>query len=231
MHVRTDWEVRVTLEQLLAKMAPSGRPPGPRLVRLSEEAIASGAGLIDPKSISGDFEVSRVESGHVSLKSGVVFRSLHLSRLLDGAERVVIDVRTIGPRLEQAVSELENDKDMARAFVLSTYGSIAVGNLGRETYNWLAREFPRSMATVSMAPGQLDWDVSEQALVFQLLSPGKIGITLTNGMMMVPLKSSSSLFGLGDPARVKRGAPACEKCPRRDTCDFKKEAQDIHKAN
>ncbi len=221
----TDWTVPVTLDRLLGRLEPGRRLPSPRVRAVGEKAMEIGASLLDPKSVHGDYAVESVSGRVVRLEGGFSFHSDHLARLVRDADRLVVMCRTIGPAVETTVSSLLDD-DPALAYALDVYGTIAQTELGRVMYQRLSGRFPGWRATVPLAPGQLDWSVQDQAVVFELLSPERIGVTLSPSYMMTPVKSTTGVFGVGHPARLERGTSPCEICPRRDTCDFHRESRE-----
>lgn len=120
MEVREDWDIHVTVDEMVRRLSP-GRSPNETMIKVYEEAIDLGARLVQPKSIHGDFAIERIENGRVLLENGLSFSSAHLGRLLAGADRVVVMCRTIGPSLEKAVASLQEQGDVLSAFVLDNY--------------------------------------------------------------------------------------------------------------
>ncbi|MGE5485317.1 MAG: hypothetical protein ACM3X4_09895 [Ignavibacteriales bacterium] len=225
MDIRMDWDLRITVDDLKKKAACS--PDNTRMLRVYDEIVELGSKLAKPASVTECFEIARVEEGRVVLEDGSSFNSLHLSTLLEGADRIVLMCGTIGPALEETAASLSAEGDTLRAYLLDTYGSVAVNSLFRKMYQSARNEFPGLGATVTMSPGQLDWDVKEQDTLFRLLSPGKIGVTLTPSSMMKPIKSATDAFGIGDPSRVRRGHFACESCTRRNVCAYRSQDDEL----
>ena len=79
----------------------------------------------------------------------------------------------------------------------------------------------RRLALISVA----DWPLEEQRQLFAVLNCAKrIGLTLTDGLMMAPSKSVTAIIGLSeDAACVQNKCMTCSNinCPYRDT-DIKK---------
>jgi hypothetical protein len=66
--------------------------------------------------------------------------------------------------------------------------------------------------TARMSPGSLpDWPVQEQRVLFELLgdTTASIGVTLSESMLMMPIKSVSGIFFHND-----EGFASCRLCPR-----------------
>ena len=65
----------------------------------------------------------------------------------------------------------------------------------------------------------IGWSVEEgQRQLFDLLDASAIGVELTEGDIMLPLKSLSMVIGLGGDLGVK--GRTCDYCTMRDVCRF-----------
>jgi hypothetical protein len=70
----------------------------------------------------------------------------------------------------------------------------------------------------SMSPGSLqDWPLEQQEQIFRLLQGGadRIGVRLTESMLMVPIKSLSGLFFSSETTFVSCQLCSRADCPRR----------------
>lgn len=214
--------VSVTEEMVIKS---SGGSYNKKLAIYLPDVLALGENLLEPKGIYDVFPVTRVEKERVLLENGQIFNSEHLCKLLNGVEEIIVMCCTIGPALESKVKELNKKGDIIRSFLLDMYGATAVGALLQNLYQQISENYKGYGITVHMEPGQLDWNISEQQIVFKLIFPETIGVSLNDNYMMTPLKSTTGVFGVGDPEKVKRGGFACEVCPRRDNCTFRHDAE------
>ena len=219
MDISTEWDIDITSEHLREKAGYN--PANTRMRKIYEETVVIGSRLAKPASIQGNRAIHRIDEGRVHLEGGLSFNSLHLSALLEGADHIVVMCGTIGPALEEAAVSLNAEGDILGAYLLDTYGSIAVNFLLQGMYERAMSEFPGLSATPTMSPGQLDWDVGEQDTLFELIDPRRIGVTLLPSSMMKPVKSATGVFGIGEPSRVRRGRLVCELCHRRDACAYR----------
>jgi cobalamin-dependent methionine synthase I len=60
------------------------------------------------------------------------------------------------------------------------------------------------------SPGYCDWDITEQKKLFGLLPAVFCGISLTESMLMKPIKSISGIIGIGKEVSFKRYS--CNYC-------------------
>jgi hypothetical protein len=130
------------------------------------------------------------------------------------AERAVVFACTIGPCLGERSRESSERGEAFEAYALDAIASQAAENAA-EALQRLAEERAARRdlgATERYSPGYCGWPVSEQRTLFGLLPAGACGIALTESSMMVPEKSVSGFFGIGQGLR--RSAYGCGDCDR-----------------
>ncbi len=76
-------------------------------------------------------------------------------------------------------------------------------------------------ATLPMAPGQLDRQLTDQEKVVSLLLSDSPGITLTEGSVLQPKKSATCVFGIRKQDQIRCYISSCQRCPGRRSCDFR----------
>lgn len=219
-------EVIVTEEMLIKR---TGGRSNETMEQYLPGIMSFGESLLEPKTVYDVFTIDKIEEKKLYLENGEVFQSEYLCKLLTGADKLMVMCCTIGPALERKVKELSNDGDLLKQYLLDVYGATAAGTLMRSLYERKVKDYTDKGygVTVHLEPGQLDWNVRDQQVVFRLLSPEKIGVTLNDGNMMTPVKSTTGVFGIGDVEKVKEGKIACKVCPKRDTCPYRHEAEEL----
>jgi len=66
--------------------------------------------------------------------------------------------------------------------------------------------------TPRISPGDGDWTLQEQRVVFALLPGDRIGVTLTEKCMMQPRKSLSFAIGIGEGFTIEKSMGRCRHC-------------------
>lgn len=134
----------------------------------------------------------------VILDCGMEFCSKDLARHLKGCRQVLIMAATLGIKTDNAVRRL-------------TLGSVAEGAAAQAVAAALIESYCDELQEKTdtgelkqrprFSPGYGDWPLEEQKKIFRLLDCGKnIGLTLTEGMVMVPTKSVTAVIGLAEDA-------------------------------
>jgi uncharacterized membrane protein YgdD (TMEM256/DUF423 family) len=165
---------------------------GRRRIRASflhdaEEAIALGETLWKPQAAYDWFDVHAVTGNEVRVSTPSqpeVLATLRVGPkvdLLQGAQRVLVSVGTIGSALEQRVHELQAAGEGLRSYMLDSAGVVALGAVS-EAIRCLAEE----TATVkewgvspALSPGSLvGWALVGQRELCALLPLDSIGVRL-----------------------------------------------------
>lgn len=225
MEIKTDWDINVTADMMIKRMGGSRK--GQKLLNKRLDILDLGKELLEPCTIYGIFSVKSIEEEIVKLENGLSFKSEHLAKLLHGTDQVVVMARTIGHVLEEKARYLTDQGDLFTAYLLDIYGNIAVGLLGRMMYRQIKEQYSSYGVTVQMEPGQLDWNIREQTIVHKLISLDKIGVSLSDSCLMTPIKSTTAVFGVGDPEKVQEGLPSCTYCSKKDKCTYREDLDEM----
>lgn len=139
-----------------------------------------------------------VEADRVVLDGRVELLSADLARHLRDCKEVIVFAATLGIKVDSAIRRI------ALTSVAEGAAAQAVAAALIESY---CDEQQEQIDTGSLhqrprfSPGYGDWDLAEQRKLFNLLDCSKkIGLTLTDGMMMVPTKSVTAVIGIAEDA-------------------------------
>jgi hypothetical protein len=172
-----------------------------------EDLVCAAQSVARPKAIyAGAFVESR--NGDSVVIEGITFTSRVLRVNLEQTNRVFPFVATCGVELEEWSNSIEG--------MLNRYCADQIKELALEA---AAKALEEDVATryaagclAMMNPGSLpDWPVSEQRNLFGLLgeAAGKIGVRLTEGCVMFPVKSVSGILFPSE-----EGFESCQLCAR-----------------
>lgn len=147
------------------------------------------------------------------------FCSHSLARHLQGCEELLLFAATLGTKVDVAVRRLSltsiaegNAAQAVAASLIEVYCNQTLAAYDSDGLEQLSR----------FSPGYGDWALGEQTKFFRLLDCTKIGLTLTEGGMMAPLKSVTAVVGLRQPSsgsiepgndnQHARGENRCGQC-------------------
>jgi hypothetical protein len=190
--------------------------PSGRVVTLLDDYLENAHHLIAPEYAYVIRDIVNVSGNRVTFEGPVTVTSDVLARLLGNCEAVAVYAATIGGYLEETVDSLSGDRLMLQASVLDAIGSSAaerVAGLVEDRVRFTARIRGLEISR-RFSPGYCDWDISDQAGLFQALRDEDLSITLTDSFLMLPRKSTSGIIGLGVGRAVSDYNP-CRTCDRK----------------
>jgi cobalamin-dependent methionine synthase I len=162
----------------------------------------------------------------------MVIEGKFLAHLFTGAKQGVFLVATIGPGVEERVSQLFGKGDSVEAVVLDAVGSAAIMSVFSSVLNRIYEETEaRDWVTgTCLRPGQSYWDITGQESIFQVVNGNQIGVELLDSSFMRPQKSQSAVVPIG-PDMMVHGDPNesyCRYC-QATRCPMRQEPQVSHK--
>ncbi len=196
--------------RLLGRKESRSEPLNENVEKELSEAMSEAEKLIDPKGI-------------YLITAG---KELPGSTIFDHLAKVAFCICTIGPALEEKVTELSGSGKLLKAVILDSVGSVCAEATADHIDRVIAlRAAETGLKTSCRAsPGYGDWNIKEQRSIFDLLDGEKIGVTLTPSSMMVPRKSISFAIDIAEkPARM-RSENSCRNCDL-DTCAYRLEGR------
>ncbi len=128
-------------------------------------------------------------------------------------------VCTLGDRIERRVGTLFADRRPALALELDRLGNELLFDLARRAQDRVHAEIVRGGLSMAgeLRPGDPGLALEAQPSVLRLAQAHRVGVEVTRGAMMCPVKSTSIVFGVGvglPPVRWSR----CDSCHSRDRC-------------
>ncbi len=230
MPILTDVPVSIAAEEIIESRGQ--RQIRPELLQDAEEAIALGQTLWEPRAVYEWYDVGAVDGQSVAVshldqpgqgatKRGGTLRIGSKAGLMEGAERVLVTVATIGPALEERVRDLHNERQTLKAYMLDSAGVVALGAVG-EAIRCLAEETASNLGwgvSPSLSPGSLvGWPLRGQRELCALLPLETLGVELNSHCVLEPHKSASGIIGLGPGYETSKVGSTCKYCALQKTC-------------
>jgi hypothetical protein len=134
-------------------------------------------------------------------------------------------VCTLGPLLERRVSELFGQRRASLAMALDELGNELLFDISRRTQDRIQADASRSGLCMSgeLRAGDPGLALNAQAAVLRLADAASIDITLSEGFLMHPMKSTSMVMGVGLDLPASSWS-RCDSCRSRDKCGVRARA-------
>lgn len=150
-------------------------------------------------------------------------KSRALLKNLEGCERAALFAATLGVRVDRLIRRCCHLR-MSKAVVMQAAAAAMLEDYCDEVNEKLRREYQGQgwYLRPRFSPGYGDFPLECQPGLLRGLEAGRrVGITLTDSLLMVPSKSVTAVIGLSrHEARCTR--TGCEACARTD-CGYRKE--------
>lgn len=162
----------------------------------------------------------KVDSGGV-LIGGEYFKSAKLAAHIKGCTRAVLLAATLGAKVDIAL------RRMAVANIAEGAAGQAVCTALIETYcdeteEKISAEYGGLYFKPRFSPGYADWALTDQPRLLQMLdAPKRIGLTVTAGGMLAPVKSVTAVIGIAEIC--EETAVSCASCANNKNCIYKKQ--------
>ena len=209
---------RTLLREVRAEQAQHGAFPARERFYREAEDLVERENLAAP---AFSFAIAPLEAPAAEMLQ-VGGESLYAPRLKPEAGELTAlacGVVTLGPALERRVASLFAEKCYSLALALDDIGNqllLAATRRAQDGMLAAARKQKLTMAG-ELRPGDPGLPLQAHSLVLRLADAASIGVEVTRGHALKPLKSISMVLGAGidlPPARWSR----CDDCPSRMKC-------------
>lgn len=215
-------EYSIDRGEVLRYLGCRGRTIDPVTAERVERMTALCAGTAKPAYVYEFFDFDFTPEG-VSLRgTDTVLRGGDLRAHLEGAERLCLTAATLGHDCDRQALRLEA-RSMADAVCFNAASTAlieSVSDRAQREINALASAERLSVGG-RYSPGYGDFPLTQQVELLRLLrAQERLGITLTEGFMMLPRKSVTGVIGLYADTPGER--VSCSVCTMREWCEFRK---------
>lgn len=204
-----------------------GQTPDETVCRMIEEVLGEMLRAIHPRNLYQSFKCN-IWVGEIRLSNEinhdfVTFKSKNLAENLNGCHKVILMAATLGIEADKLLQRYEII-NMAKASVAQACGAACI-----EAYCNLLQEEIRQKAMAEglylkprFSPGYGDLPLDTQKMIFQCLECTKrLGLTLTDSLLMYPTKSVTAFIGL---TKNKQGCHIAKCITCKNTgCEFRYE--------
>lgn len=199
--------------------------PDARTVEIVKEVLSDLQQLISPKNVMRKFSC-RIDAERVYLtdeQTELKLESKDLATNLKDCDYVVLLAATLGNAPDKLMMRYEIT-NMAKAAVVQAVAAELIESYCNEVQEQLMEEWKMKhyFLRPRFSPGYGDLSLAYQKDFFEVLACEKrIGVTLTDTLLMLPTKSVTALIGI-TKHEVTCHVGKCHKCDKKD-CEFRDE--------
>lgn len=207
------------VEEALRYLGAAEAPESLR--RQAAEEMEALSARIRPRYVYRVWDLDFPGDGVILRGTGLVLRGGTAVRMLETCDRAALLACTLGARFDLSLTALQA-RDMARAVILDACGSALVEQGCDEAEEELSARFPGRYLTDRFSPGYGDLSLAPQGDICALLdAPRRLGLHVTESLLLNPVKSVTAVIGLSDRPQMAR-VRGCEHCQMRQRCALRR---------
>jgi hypothetical protein len=167
----------------------------------AENRINPQGGYVIYNDLFIDNSAKRIEVGDTAFATGPI-----VTKQLEKASSVAVFACTVGKEVSEWASAVNKKGNPINSYIIDSLGSIAV----EQAMDLIQAKLKENMAkkgllvTNRYSPGYCGWETQEQKNLFGLIPESFCGISLTESMLMKPIKSVSGVVGIGKEVRLRK---------------------------
>lgn len=221
METIANFHINLAEEDVLWPLGYKDMIPGQEILECVRDEIARCNEYMRPELIYEKINIHHTGMDRVLLENQAVFEGRYIAEKLKNCQYVVLAAATLGGEIDSIIQNCFDSGQYLKGMVIDTIGSAAIEYVNRVFRGKLLDEIKGTDMgmTIRLSPGTGDWDISHQAVFFKCINAEAIGITLTKENMMLPLKSTSVLYGFGRGIGIKGEEHICSECNMKE-CSY-----------
>lgn len=210
-------------EEILRYLGYRGSEIPAHTERLIEGCIVETLGLVSPRYVYRRYPVREQEDGIFVEGCGILLTGEAVRGHLAGCRELYFICATVGTFVDKNI-RLKMVMEPAAGVVLDSCGSVAVEQVVEAAEREIEAEVEAEGRHITwrFSPGYGDLPLNVQRqIVEELYAYRRIGVGVSEDMLLVPSKSVTALVGVMERQRSDRtGKEKCEYCLNRERCNF-----------
>lgn len=222
MDIIMDFDFNVEEDEVIRLLGYKGSDPGEEILDSIREEIKNCKAYVKPQVWSKEILINSIEKNKVVLENSIILEGEFIANKLKGCSYIVASVSTIGIEIEKISKDAFENDDYLRGMIVDTIGTICLGYTNKVCWNSLVDGLMHTDIGITqrLSPGDTAWPVSQQKRLFDCLKEIEIGVELLESSLMLPLKSTSAIFGFGEGIGITKLEHICSECSMQN-CSYR----------
>lgn len=219
-------DVDLSLDELLLRLGDAGKKPA--FYDTAVKVLDNARKIWQPKLVYRWLDVGKIDKTRLILACAKTGDRATLDlgfsiQFVKKALKVVVGVYTVGEELEEHAKRVSGNGLVLEAYV---YDLVALGILEKigQKMNLIVEKYGSEHGwgvSPFLSPGSVHgWELDDQHNLIELLPTGDIGISKSEGGVLLPFKSLSLLIGTGPGYKETQVGSTCRICSRKDKCEM-----------
>lgn len=188
---------------------------------LADECEERLFGAAVPKFVYALFDIGHTADGILVKNTPLILRGKSISEHLSPCEKCVLMAATLGAGADGVIRGYESGA-MEKAVIADCLASAAIEQVCDAAEAEIREKLAGMNFTWRFSPGYGDLPLDIQSDFLAALNAQKrIGLTVTDNLILIPRKSVTAVIGVSDH-EIPKGLRGCAACNMRDKCAFRK---------
>lgn len=195
--------------------------PSENIAGLLERCEKRVLDVIRPNYVYREAELEFTENGIRAGNMSELLTGSDIARHLAGCTKAVLFAATLSAEADKLIRQAAVT-DVAESFAIDCLCSAAVEQVCDAAEEEIFSVIEAPYRTWRFSPGYGDLPLGIQGSFLKMLNAQRrIGLTVTDSMLLIPSKSVTALIGISD-APVSRGKRGCGSCNMRENCAYRR---------
>lgn len=213
---------KINVAEAFRYMGQRGEP-GERLRAVADECEARLLEAMSPRFVYAVFGLEHGESVSVS-GTPLKLAGESIREHLRGCEKCALMAATLGAGVDHVIREFESGA-VEKAFAADALASAAIEQVCDMAESEIRERLAGYSLTWRFSPGYGDFPLEVQRDLLDILNAQKrIGLTVTESMILIPRKSVTAIIGISDHELTPK-TRGCSTCLIREKCEFRKRGE------
>lgn len=189
---------------------------------LADECERRLLDAMSPKFVYAVFDIERAAAGVLVKNTPLMLCGKSIAAHLRTCERCVLFAATLGAGADGVIRGFESGA-MEKAVIADCLASAAIEQVCELAETEIHQKLSGQYFTWRFSPGYGDFPLDIQRDFLNVLNAQKrIGLTVTENLIMIPRKSVTAVIGVSG-SEIPKGRRGCAACGMREGCSFREQ--------
>lgn len=210
--------------EALRYMGYGGSKPDEQIQKILDECEKKLLEVIAPRYIYKVMNIKPKPDGIHVEETSLVLGGKDIAEHLAGCDRCVLMCATVSQGADRLIRTYEAT-DMTRAVMTDCLASAAIEQVCNAAEEKIKAQLSGNYFTWRFSPGYGDMPMEIQRDFLEVLNaPKRIGLNVTESMIMIPRKSVTAVMGVSE-TEIPKGRRGCVTCRMKDVCAYRKRGE------
>ncbi|CAH2214385.1 hypothetical protein [Tepidibacter aestuarii] len=200
--------IYIDKNSVLKFLGYSKRKPQEIILTKIDEECNTAAKFIKPKIYLKQFKIDN-DNNQITIENKYILKGKYVFNRLKGCKSIYVALYTIGVDIEHRIKYYTNNSEMIRGMILDKIGVVALDYIKDKIKCNILNEISDLKISAEIYPGERDFEVSSQRIIFDLLKDENIDIKINEHYQFFPIKTVGVIFGIGSK---ENNIDRCQNC-------------------